>query len=681
MRSRRVQVCLALLVVTAMLLAACGPKAPVAEPTAERAVPVALETTAAPTQAPTEPPTVAPTKPPTVAPTTAPTDAPTKEPTKAPTEEPAVSPTPGKGGKSTTDAEPTDEPDVEEALAAALSNMDEALAEAYSMFLMIDACAVSFEEMATSIEAGDADPEQTFGAIIILSAMLEMVDERLAEGPPDDALQEAWDEALDIMPQLRAVTEEWFGGEISAAEVSEEFEPVGEQINEMIALADEALVSELGVDADDLDGVRDLVREAVAEALRQPFGEGLSGMGDAEDGDTPVVANDAIEIVDATWFLDFSDDLVFIGELRNTGDVTVGSAEVMVTLVGEKGEVVATTSGMALVSSIPPGGVAPFSVDFLDDPGDFDDYEIVVEAYPLDDWMAESVYTEFSMTRELDRGVEGDYYALVCEAENVGDGTAGMIEAIVTAYDAQGHVVGVGSTMSEQNRVMPGELATFNVGLNVIDDVASHTVLFDAYADDVAELPDLVFTNITWLTDRFGDPYFVGEVRNNGSEPATGVLVSVTIDDADGELAGTDSGYALLDLIPAGGSAPFSVTFWNPVPDDGTFVATVEGEIAGDWTLDQAYDGLEIIAHSQRPSDEDEFVVAGRLENVGDETAEYIEVIVTGWDVEGDVVVAAYNYVDFDTLEPGDTAPFEITAYAPVEVEEYVLQVEGRIAD
>ena len=33
------------------------------------------------------------------------------------------------------------------------------------------------------------------------------------------------------------------------------------------------------------------------------------------------------------------------------------------------------------------------------------------------------------------------------------------------------------------------------------------------------------------------------------------------------------------------------------------------------------------------------------------------------------------------TLEPGDTAPFEITAYAPVEVEEYVLQVEGRIAD
>ena len=180
-----------------------------------------------------------------------------------------------------------------------------------------------------------------------------------------------------------------------------------------------------------------------------------------------------------------------------------------------------------------------------------------------------------------------------------------------------------------------------------------------------------------WLLDDWGRRYCVGEIINHSSEPVNGVSIAVTVDDADGELVTVDEGYTGLYIIPARGASPFKVTFWDDIPEDGDYVATVTGDFAHEYALEDWYTALEIVEHTLDYTDDGQVVVSGRVENVGDATAESIKVVVTGYDVEEDVVVAESGYLEIDTLEPGDSAPFLVAPYSPVPVTDYVLQVEA----
>jgi len=413
------------------------------------------------------------------------------------------------------------------------------------------------------------------------------------------------------------------------------------------------------------------------EGMEDGFAEGDDGVGD----DGVIESDAAIAFGDVTWWLDSVGDLVFVGELVNTGDETMGVVEVRVTVLDDDGEALASGDGIALVSAIEPGDVAPFVVDFLQNPGEFADYELVAQAGPFEEFWRDNFYTAFRVARERDKGVTDGYYELVLEATNVGAETAAMIEAVVTAYDDDGKIVGAGSSMAKQKRVMPGDLAAFDVSFAVDGDVESYAILFDAVAEEIDELPDLEIGNLVWLLDDWDDAYCVGEIINHSSEPVNGVSIAVTVDDADGELVAVDEGFTGLYIIPAGGASPFKVTFWDDIPEDGDYVATVTGDFAHEYALEDWYTALEIVEHTLDYTDDGQVVVSGRVENVGDATAESIKVVVTGYDVEEDVVVAESGYLEIDTLEPGDSAPFLVGAYSPVPVTDYVLQVEASPVD
>ena len=316
---------------------------------------------------------------------------------------------------------------------------------------------------------------------------------KLAKGAPDPVLEDAWEEALVVMPMVQEVAAGWFGEEIAIADVPARLEPVHPRIDAMIALADDALVDAFDVDPDDLAAVRAMmiveVRKELMEAMEgmeDGFAEGDDGVGD----DGVIESDAAIAFGDVTWWLDSVGDLVFVGELVNTGDETMGVVEVRVTVLDDDGEALASGDGIALVSAIEPGDVAPFVVDFLQNPGEFADYELVAQAGPFEEFWRDNFYTAFRVARERDKGVTDGYYDLVLEATHVGAETAAMIEAVVTAYDDDGKIVGAGSSMAKQKRVMPGDLAAFDVSFAVDGDVESYAILFDAVAEEIDGLPD-----------------------------------------------------------------------------------------------------------------------------------------------------------------------------------------------
>jgi hypothetical protein len=64
---------------------------------------------------------------------------------------------------------------------------------------------------------------------------------------------------------------------------------------------------------------------------------------------------------------------------------------------------------------------------------------------------------------------------------------------------------------------------------------------------------------------QYGSVTASGQVRNTGSVAVKYVKVTVGLYDADGKLLAVGDGFAKLDQIPPGGSAPFSVDFSRTV--------------------------------------------------------------------------------------------------------------------
>jgi hypothetical protein len=618
--------------------------------------------TSAPTSAPqptAPPPTPAPTSaptavPPTKAPTTAPTaPPPTAVPTAVPTAEPTAAPTEVRTGEV-----PLTEPD-----------WPEATGEGYMTLIMMEASATIIEQRALQAAAGALGDERDMGMALTVGLMLGMVDEALAEPAPDPALEEAWEEAQIAQGLLKGAFDD-ATEDPDADEITEAMAPVNEQIQKTLSIAEEGLAAAYDVDAEDLAAMRaSIIEQALAE---------LGGPSEPVESEAPA----SLRMGETYWYLDAFDDLIVIGLVHNDGDTPADGASVTITLYDEDGDIVGTESGAALLGRIPAGGTSPFKVDFWDNPGEFERLEGVVRARGSGGWWGEEPYDGIVLSRERvhewdDEWDDQDEFSLVIEAVNDGDSPAGSVQAVVTAYDAEGGLAGVGYITSDRDYVAPGDTATFNVSFDVQAPVARHTVQFDARTTEEVETPDVEITSLTSFRGSWGDLTFVGEVTNHSSEPATWIEVLLTLNGEDGSLVAATSTGIFMDVVPAGESAPFYISFWEEIPEDVEAEASVEGQIADDWALGNSYQEFEVLKHNRLGSGDEELAVAGIVKNIGDKGADWIEVILTAYDADGQVVGAGSSMIELDSLDPDEESPFEVSVSLGAPAEEYRLQVEG----
>lgn len=623
--------------------------------------PVSVAGTA--TTAPTSQPTTAPTAvPPTTEPTAAPTDLPpTAEPTEEPTAEPTVAPT----------AEPTAVPAGEPSVSM---DLPEKVEEGYGMLVMLEASAILVEDLAAQIASGEADDERTMGTVLMLGFMLGMADEVLAEPAPDPALEEAWEEARIALPLLNEALGDWTDGEGESGEIADAIAPVHEQIGVALTAAEEALAAAYGGSAEELAALR---AWAIDEMLAELAESGGSGT-------TPPTASEealSLRVGEAYWYLDSFDDLIFVGLLHNDGDAPAESASVTITLYSEDGDIVATESGSALLGRIPAGDSAPFKVDFWDNPGEFDRFEGIAQASGSGGWWGEEPYDGLVLSRERVRDEEEDEFSIVIEAENAGDALAGSLQVVVTAFDADGALAGAGHTYSERDVAGPAETATFDVSFGVRAPVDTYTVQFDAREVDERDQPSVEITSMDSFRDGWGDLIYIGEVQNTSDEPVSWATILVTISGPGGELLAAKSTSTLLDLIPAGDSAPFYMDTWEEIPDGEEAVAVVQADVADDWDLNGSYQEFEVLQHNRVKADPDELAVAGVVKNVGNTTAEWITVVMTAYGDDGAVVGAGEAYIEIDELAAGLESPFTVRVTLTAPAADYRLQVEGSPAD
>ena len=359
------------------------------------------------------------------------------------------------------------------------------------------------------------------------------------------------------------------------------------------------------------------------------------------------------------WYLDAFDDLIVIGLVHNDGDTPADGASVTITLYDEDGDIVAPSR---VRRSRHPGRAPPLQGRLLGQPGQVRAAGGVVRARGSGGWWGEEPYDGIVLSRERvhewdDEWDDQDEFSLVIEAVNDGDSPAGSVQAVVTAYDAEGGLAGVGYITSDRDYVAPGDTATFNVSFDVHAPVARHTVQFDARTTEEVETPDVEITSLTAFAAS-GATSLCRRVTNHSSEPATWIEILLTVNGEDGSLVAANSTGILMDIVPAGERTFCLSLGGDPTASRWRRASRPSSPRNGRWTTR---------TRSSRCFSTTAWIAATRSgrgwdrQNVGDTAAEWIEVILTAYGADGQVVGAGSSMIELDPLDPEDESPFEVT--------------------
>jgi hypothetical protein len=169
--------------------------------------------------------------------------------------------------------------------------------------------------------------------------------------------------------------------------------------------------------------------------------------------------------------------------------------------------------------------------------------------------------------------------------------------------------------------------------------------------------------------DPSGDMRLVGEVRNETEFSLDRISVRVMFYNPWGTVSRIVTGPALVDLIRPGQTAPFALSFSEPVGWE-RYAVRVTAKPA--WREPTAE--LEIAEYHTFGLETGIFHVAGTVVNVGGRTVERARVVVTLYDPWGTVVNARFAHTD--RLPVGGEATFDCAFVYYELAEKVAVQVE-----
>ena len=172
-----------------------------------------------------------------------------------------------------------------------------------------------------------------------------------------------------------------------------------------------------------------------------------------------------LEILSTHHVRDSLNDLVIVGEILNTEDVSVAFAKVLVSYYDQNGRLIAARWSYAWAEIIEPQGHSPFRVRLLQPLDDVDTWTIQVAGDRTEDG-AEGDLTLEDKRNAIDADNISTFTGTV---RNNGPETMENIEIAATIYDAAGNVTAVG-WMSLDSTLAAGESAPFELQVQVTQD-------------------------------------------------------------------------------------------------------------------------------------------------------------------------------------------------------------------
>jgi hypothetical protein len=185
--------------------------------------------------------------------------------------------------------------------------------------------------------------------------------------------------------------------------------------------------------------------------------------------------------------------------------------------------------------------------------------------------------------------------------------------------------------------------------------------------------PPVVIRGITDFKSEYGTLHLVGEVVNQSELNFNFVKVVASFYDAGDRLVATEFTFSDVDILEAGGVAPFNIRLSDPSPDIASHKLDVEWS-----TTDQAPLRVDILSHSASWTDYGSYNIVGEVQNPYDVALEFVKVVATCYNAASEVLRVDFTFTELHTLAPGQRSPFELTVMdPPEELDHYSLQTEA----
>lgn len=270
---------------------------------------------------------------------------------------------------------------------------------------------------------------------------------------------------------------------------------------------------------------------------------------------------------------------------------------------------------------------------------------------------------------------------VIGEVENTGQVPLRPVEIACAFYDAAGATLAERETRALVDILYPGERAPFKLSLlSPPPAIASYAVSARGAATNETPLTGIAFVQDQATMDE-DDMTIVGEIVNNGEQPAYRVSIAATILDGSGALIDVGAARAERTLLLPGESSPFKIYVGDAggMPDHYALIAY--GERASPEAIAAAAQ-IELDSAVRCPAGDDRLVLCGEVTNRSTDNATYVKAIAAYYDAAGNVIDADWSYVWANVLAPGERSPFAISLYpVPVEVAHWFIWVQGERTD
>ena len=179
--------------------------------------------------------------------------------------------------------------------------------------------------------------------------------------------------------------------------------------------------------------------------------------------------------------------------------------------------------------------------------------------------------------------------------------------------------------------------------------------------------------------DATGYYHVVGEVQNIGSGNLQFVMITATFYNKSHVVVGTSFTYTTLDVLLQGRKSPFEILLVY-----STQAAKVDhyGLAVSSYST---YSGskpvnLQILSNSSYVDVINYHHIVGEIKNIGVTSTTFVKVIATYYNSTGQVIATAFTYANPDTINAGNTSPFDVllvhTQRTPL-ILKYVLTAES----